>query len=75
MYREGDYPPLRGTMIGLGKDALLFTRGSVPIYRTYPGMRVPRPILIRPHALDTPMRNVANDMLGLDENELEHHAI
>src|SRR5258708_20822639 len=65
MYREGDYPPLRGTMIGLGKDALLFTRGSVPIYRTYPGMRVPRPILIRPHVLDTPMRNVANDMLAL----------
>jgi hypothetical protein len=65
MYREGDYPPLRGTVIGLGKDALLFTRGSVPIYRTYPGMRVPRPILIRPHVFDTQMRNIANDMLAL----------
>jgi hypothetical protein len=64
-YREGDYPPLRGTMIGFDKDALLFTRGSVPIYRTYPGMRVPRPILIRPQVLDTPMRNVAQDMLAL----------
>lgn len=39
MFREGDYPPLRGTMTGLGKEALLFTRGSVPIY-----LRVPRPI-------------------------------
>jgi hypothetical protein len=37
MYREGDYPPLRGTMIGLDREAILFTRGSVPIYRTYPG--------------------------------------
>jgi hypothetical protein len=46
-FREGDYPPLRGTMIGLGKEAPLFTRGSVPIYRTYPGMRVPRPLLLR----------------------------
>lgn len=48
-------PPLRGTMIGLGKEALLFTRGSVPIYRTYPVLRVARPMMIQPHSLDTPM--------------------
>jgi hypothetical protein len=30
MYREGDYPPLRGTMIGVGNDALLFTRAASP---------------------------------------------
>jgi hypothetical protein len=30
IYREADYPPLRGTMISLGKEALLFTRGNVP---------------------------------------------
>jgi len=65
MFREGDYPPLRGTMIGLGKEALLFTRGSVPIYRTYPGLRVPRPIMIRPHALDTPMTDVTKEILAL----------
>jgi hypothetical protein len=65
MYREGDYPPLRGTMIGLGKEALLFTRGSVPIYRTYPGMRVPRPLLLRPYCLDTPLGDVAKDILAL----------
>jgi argonaute-like protein implicated in RNA metabolism and viral defense len=52
-------------MIGLGKEALLFTRGSVPIYRTYPGMRVPRPIMIRPYSLDTPMGDVARDILAL----------
>lgn len=65
MFREGDYPPLRGTMIGLGKEALLFTRGSVPVYRTYPGMRVPRPIMLRPYSLDTPMSDVAKDVLAL----------
>jgi argonaute-like protein implicated in RNA metabolism and viral defense len=65
MFREGDYPPMRGTMIGLGKEALLFTRGSVPIYRTYPGLRVPRPIMLRPHSLDTPMGDIARDILGL----------
>jgi len=65
MFREGDYPPLRGTMIGLGKEALLFTRGSVPIYRTYPGLRVPRPLMLRPHCLDTPIGDVARDILAL----------
>ena len=65
MYREGDYPPLRGTMIGVGNDALLFTRGSVPVYRTYPGLRVPRPLLLRPHSLDTPIGDVARDILAL----------
>lgn len=65
MFREGDYPPLRGTLIGLGREALLFTRGSVPIYRTYPGMRVPRPLLLRPFSADTPMSDVARDILSL----------
>ena len=44
---------------------LLFTRGSVPIYRTYPGLREPRPIMIRPYSLDTPMSDVAMDILAL----------
>lgn len=48
MYREGDYPPLRGTLIGAGREAVLFTRGSVPVYRTYPGMRVLRPLMLPP---------------------------
>ena len=65
MYREGDYPPLRGTMIGLGREAILFTRGSVPIYRTYPGLRVPRPLTLRPYSNDTPLSDIARDVLAL----------
>lgn len=67
MYREGDYPPLRGTMIGLGREAVLFTRGSVPIYRTYPGMRVPRPLLLRPCSNDSPVSDIARDVLALSK--------
>jgi hypothetical protein len=52
-------------MIGLGKEALLFTRGSVPIYHTYPGLRVPRPIMLRPYSLDTPMGDAARDVFAL----------
>lgn len=67
LYREGDYPPLRGTTIGLGADTVLFTRGSVPVYRTYPGMRVPSPLLLRPHVHDTPMTDIARDVLALSK--------
>ena len=65
LVREGDYPPLRGSFIQLGKDALLFTRGSVPYYRTYPGLRVPRPLLLRPHACDSSIPELAAEMLAL----------
>lgn len=65
LFREGDYPPLRGQLIGVGRDALLFTRGSVPYYRTYPGLRIPRPLFIRPYSLDTPIVDVARDVLAL----------
>jgi hypothetical protein len=67
MYREGDYPPLRGTMIGLGREAILFTRGSLPIYRTYPGLRVPRPLMLRPYSNDTPISDIARDVLALSK--------
>jgi hypothetical protein len=65
LVREGDYPPLRGSFIQVGKDALLFTRGSVPYYRTYPGLRVPRPLLLRPHACDSSLPELAAEMLAL----------
>ncbi|HTN39797.1 MAG TPA: hypothetical protein VLZ84_01510, partial [Asticcacaulis sp.] len=63
--REGDYPPLRGSFIQLGTEGLLFSRGSVPYYRTYPGLRVPRPLLLRPHASDTPLVELAEEVLAL----------
>ena len=65
LVREGNYPPLRGSFIQLGQDGLLFTRGSVPYYRTYPGLRVPQPLLLRPHSCDTPMPELAAEILAL----------
>ena len=65
MYREGDYPPFRGTTIGLGKDAVLFTRGSNPVYRTYPGLRSPNPLMLRPYVNDTPITEIAEEILAL----------
>jgi hypothetical protein len=65
LVREGNYPPLRGSYLQLGKDALLFTRGSVPYYRTYPGLRVPRPLLLRPHSCDSSLPELAAEILAL----------
>lgn len=65
LVREGNYPPLRGSFLQLGKDGLLFTRGSVPYYRTYPGLRVPQPLLLRPYACDTPLSDLAYEILAL----------
>ena len=66
---KDDYPPLRRHLIGLGREAILFTRGSVPIYRTYPGLRVPRPLLLPSTATryDTPVSDIARDVLALSK--------
>lgn len=46
--REGAYPPQRGTHIELSRDQhLLYTRGAVPYYKTYPGRYIPQPLDIR----------------------------
>lgn len=44
LYRTGQLPPLRGTSVQLdARSLLLYTRGSVPYFRTYPGLYVPSP--------------------------------
>lgn len=45
LFRDGQYPPLRGTFLTLdAANHVLYTRGSVDFYSTYPGMYVPRPL-------------------------------
>ncbi|MFH5884695.1 hypothetical protein ACG2F4_10315 [Halalkalibaculum sp. DA3122] len=46
--RSKQYPPIRGTKIQLTEDRhILYTRGSVPYYETYPGMYIPQPLEVR----------------------------
>lgn len=60
------YPPLRGTLLTLSDDEhVLYTHGSVPFYRTYPGLYVPRPLGIRPCFVERPIDHVARDILSL----------
>lgn len=48
LFRGGLYPPQRGSQIEIDDTRhLLFTKGSISYYQTYPGLYVPRPIEIR----------------------------
>lgn len=62
------YPPLRGTLLTLSDDEhALYTHGSVPYYKTYPGLHVPRPLGIRPCVTDRPVEEIATEILALSK--------
>src|SRR3984893_9568377 len=66
VFRDGNYHVLRDTFIDLNGKGLLYTRGSVPYYGTYPGLRVPRPLLLVPHEnSDSTISTLAKDVLAL----------
>ena len=66
--REGKYPPLRGTYILPSDDdsiMLLNTRGSIPFYKTYPGMYVPRSIEVLVHQSERSIVDLGSEVLAL----------
>jgi hypothetical protein len=67
LFRSGQLPPLRGTVLELQRDAMLvYTRGSIPFFRTYPGMYVPSPIQLR-SAGDVDLTRASVEVLGLSK--------
>jgi argonaute-like protein implicated in RNA metabolism and viral defense len=66
MRSKGIYPPVRGTVVKVGdEDYILFTKGWIPYFKTYPGLRVPRPIEVVEHHGDTPLRVLSEEILAL----------
>lgn len=66
LFRTGSYPPLRGTFVSLDdRTHILYTRGSVDFFETYPGMYIPRPRLFRCDATEQTPRFLAQEILGL----------
>ncbi|HZY10430.1 MAG TPA: hypothetical protein VFF29_04685 [Bacteroidota bacterium] len=66
LFRDGLYPPLRGTLIELEEaEYLLYTRGSVEYYQTYPGMYIPSPIQIRMIRNDESPLTICKEILAL----------
>lgn len=65
-FRDGKYPPLRGTLIKLPDDSLiLYTHGYVPYLKTYPGHRIPQPLeILEIHGNDD-ITTVCKEILAL----------
>lgn len=67
-YRRGQAAPLRGTIIELGEnEAVLYTKGSIDFYSTYPGMHVPTPIGLRALSPTKSIRALADEVLALSK--------
>lgn len=68
LFREGTYPPLRGTFLELqSSSGLLYLKGSVNFFETYPGMYVPRPLEFTRFRAETPLEQLAREMLALSK--------
>ena len=66
MFRENRYPPLRGTLLSFDeRNHLLYSRGSVPYFETYPGLYIPNPLQIRIFRNDVSAELLCNEILGL----------
>ncbi|MEZ4671474.1 MAG: hypothetical protein R3E39_26520 [Anaerolineae bacterium] len=66
LFRPNRYPPLRGTFLETGgSEYILYTKGSVDFFSTYPGLYVPVPLAFRcdRHA-ETPLF-LAKEILAL----------
>lgn len=66
LYRNGDYPVLRGTLWVLNsRVAFLWGAGFMPSVGTYPGSETPLPLRIDIQHGDEDIKQVAGDILGL----------
>lgn len=66
LFRNGQYPPLRGTFLSLDERShVLYTRGSVDFFETYPGLYVPTPLRFHCDATEQSPRFLAQEILAL----------
>jgi hypothetical protein len=66
LFRRGVYPPLRGTFVSLdSRSHVLYTRGSVEFFATYPGMYVPWPFTFRCEHVEQTPKQLAREILAL----------
>lgn len=66
LFGDEDYPPKRGTLLTISEtEGVLYTRGTVDFYKTYPGMYVPSPLKITVYEQDSSLESLCNEILGL----------
>ncbi|HOH23236.1 MAG TPA: hypothetical protein PLH70_08895 [Bacteroidales bacterium] len=66
LFRNNPYPPVRGAMLSLTEQRhILYTRGSVHYYQTYPGMYIPSPLEVRIVSSVSSAKTICKEILGL----------
>ena len=65
LFREGEYPPLRGTLMHIGDNYFLYTTGYLPEIKKYPHGHVPAPLRIVDHYGDSSKTKLLNEILTL----------
>ena len=66
LFRTKAYPVLRGTHMRLDDNRhLLYTRGSVPFYETYPGLYIPRALEIQFDSVEQSRETLCREILAL----------
>lgn len=68
LFRTGTFPVLRGTTIAIEDGrGIVYLRGSVPQFRTYPGMYVPSALEFNRSAGESSTSTIALEMLQLSK--------
>ena len=65
LVRAGQYPPLRGTLFGVGMTEYLYTTGYITALEEYPHGHVPSPLQIADHHGDSDLTDIATEILIL----------
>lgn len=65
-FRNALYPPVRGSLFSLNESRhILYTRGSIHQYQTYPGMYIPTPLEVRIVSAVSSVKTICREILGL----------
>jgi hypothetical protein len=68
LFRDGAYPPLRGTLMHLDdRHHLLYLKGSVDFFQTYPGPYIPKPFAFRCDETEETALALAKEILALSK--------
>lgn len=68
LFREGTYPPLRGTWLELDETTnLMYLRGSVNFFEAYPGLYVPRPLEFAVNEANSTPKALAQEIFALSK--------
>lgn len=74
LFREGKYPPMRGTYFSIGQEHFLFTMGFIPYLETYPKPYVPEPWQIVQHIGGSSPKTLFREILALTKMNVNNCA-